>query len=70
MDKPIVPNRWFAGWRMAQRSPLEDPADVGTAFGLDLSMAEGLPVAPQAQPGASRAAGWMQPWSARGKPAL
>lgn len=31
--------RWFAPWRQAARAPQDDAADLGTAFGLDLSMA-------------------------------
>ena len=40
-------SRWFAPWRRADRTPHEDAADLGTAFGLDLSLAptgEPLPV--------------------------
>ena len=70
MNKPITPNRWFAGWRMAQRSPYDDPADVGTAFGLDLSMEEGLPMAPAAKPAVARAPGWVQRIGMRRKAAI
>ena len=70
MNKPITPNRWFAGWRMAQRSPYDDPADVGTAFGLDLSMEEGVPMAPAAKPAVARAPGWVQRFSTRRKAAV
>jgi len=33
--------RWFKSWRSTPRpAPDTDPADLGTAFGLDLSMSE------------------------------
>ena len=41
------PRRWFHSWRQAPRpAPDTDPADLGTAFGLDLSMSEAAPVPP------------------------
>jgi len=41
------PQRWFKGWRSTPRpAPDTDPADLGTAFGLDLSMSEILPAPP------------------------
>ncbi len=65
MNKLAPPNRWFAPWRAAS-TPLDDPADLGTAFGLDLSMA------PPAGPGGADAArstarrgGWVRRWMAR-----
>ena len=49
------PPRWFHSWRSAPRpAPDSDPADLGTAFGLDLSMSEGAPLPPasgEARPG-------------------
>lgn len=42
---------WYAPWRSVERAPAaDDPADLGTAFGLDLSMApaeEPPPAAPK-----------------------
>ena len=70
MNKPLTPNRWFAGWRLAEREPQDDPADLGTAFGLDLSMQEGLPVVPQAKAVEGDAPGRAQRWSVRRKPAV
>jgi len=41
------PQRWFKSWRSTPRpAPDTDPADLGTAFGLDLSMSEILPAPP------------------------
>jgi hypothetical protein len=64
MDKAIHSRRWFAGWRSAERPAQDDPADLGTAFGLDLSLSElshePLPATPRP--------GWMQRLAERRKP--
>lgn len=40
MHKPEPPRRWSVPWRDVTTPALEDdPADVGTAFGLELSIA-------------------------------
>lgn len=56
--KVVKPPRWFARWRAAPRPQEEDPADVGTAFGLELSMLP-VPADPSPAPPAERRAGWM-----------
>lgn len=38
MNKAESSHRWFAAWRSAPRVQEDDPADMGTAFGLDLSL--------------------------------
>jgi hypothetical protein len=55
--------RWYAAWRARPvAAPEVDPADFGTAFGLDLSIpgdvtpARAVPAAPQ---------GWRARWSQR-----
>jgi hypothetical protein len=63
MSKAASPQRWYAPWRRAAATPLEyDPADLGTCFGLELSMST-------AQPDASRGAparpGWVHRLAAR-----
>ncbi len=67
MNKPASSPRWFARWRAAETTAEDDPADLGTAFGLDLSMddttPQPLPTPPVAQPG------WMQRITSRRKPA-
>ncbi len=40
MPKSDTPRRWFGLWPAAARRPQDDPADLGTAFGLDLSLDE------------------------------
>jgi len=57
------PTRWFAAWRTRERvAAPPDPADCGTAFGLDLSIPDDLaptrPTAPVPQ-------GWRARWARR-----
>jgi hypothetical protein len=68
MNKAAPPNRWFSGWRAAQRPAQDDPADLGTAFGLDLSLNELHHETAPPSPEASRP-GWMQRLASRRKPA-
>jgi hypothetical protein len=57
-SKTARPQRWFSGWRTSARpAPDTDPADLGTAFGLDLSMSELAPLAPVLE---ERRPGWVQ----------
>ncbi len=57
--KAVRTQRWFSFWRSADRpAPDTDPADLGTAYGLEMSMLE-----PPAEATAALAAprpGWMQ----------
>ena len=73
MAKAQSPARWYAPWRQpAATCPSIDPADLGTAFGLDLSMTppdEG----PQAPSPTARAVpasrpGWVLRLAARRRP--
>lgn len=70
MSKAATPHRWFSGWR-AHETPADiDPADLGTAFGLDLSLDELHPEpAPVVAP-AARQPGWMRRLATRRKPAV
>lgn len=62
MSKAAPSTRWFSGWRAPAAPPASDPADYGTAFGLDLSLNE-----PPAAAGAKQPRrGWMQRLVARG----
>jgi hypothetical protein len=67
MTKAVTTNRWFSGRRAPERHDESDPADLGTAFGLDLS----LTVAPDAPPAPAeeRRAGWVRRLADRRKPA-
>ncbi len=65
MAKPETPSRWFSNWRTPAAVPEHDPADLGTAFGLDLSLEDELPrPAAPAKP-AARQVGWMSRLAAR-----
>lgn len=58
LSKAAKPPSWFHRWRSASRpAPDTDPADLGTAFGLDLSMSQAAPLPPAA--GEARP-GWVQ----------
>ena len=37
MSTAFAPQRWFSQWRAMAAQPRPDPADLGTAFGLDQS---------------------------------
>jgi hypothetical protein len=57
------PNRWFAAWRARPPlAPTPDPADCGTAFGLDLSI---LSEEPAARAPAATPEGWRARWARR-----
>ncbi|MBU6260992.1 MAG: hypothetical protein KGL18_07800 [Burkholderiales bacterium] len=60
MSKAAAPQRWFAGWRQSARPVQDDPADLGTAFGLDLSLNELQHEPPPAPPPPERRTGWMR----------
>jgi hypothetical protein len=68
MNKAAAPPRWYAPWRAEPRVE-QDAADLGTAFGLDLSLDEGASALDAPAP---RAAGrrWMPRWRTAGKPVL
>lgn len=60
---PAAP--WYAPWR--RRVEIDnDPADLGTAFGLDLSLQAPALLASETQPPTTRK-GWVQRWTTRRK---
>ena len=67
MSKAPTPPRWYSVWRARETPVYDDPADMGTAFGLDLSLNEipHEPVAAVESPG--RQSGWVQRWTGRAK---
>lgn len=67
MSKPTTPQRWFTGWRSAPDTDFDDLADLGTAFGLDMSLRDSSPEAPPVRPEPS--AGWAQRLGLTRKPA-
>ncbi len=70
MNKPAHPHRWFSAWRASARPAAdEDPADYGTAFGLELSLPDPHAEAPTPAV-VRRPPGWVQRLTARRKPAV
>jgi hypothetical protein len=69
MSKAVTPQRWFAAWRQPVRPGPIDPADLGTAFGLDQSLSE-LPHEALATAAVERRPGWVRRLTGRRKPAL
>ena len=67
MNKAAPSHRWFAGWRSSAPAVQDDPADLGTAFGLDLSLNE-LVHEPAPPAPMERRAGWVQRLASRRKP--
>ncbi len=67
MTQPSKPQRWFSAWRSSEPARYDDPADLGTAFGLDLSMEDSVAEAPAGEPQAQP--GWAQRLGLRRKSA-
>ena len=57
-SKAAPPQRWFASWRFARPAPSVDPADYGTAFGLEMSLEDEAAAAPPAP--VERRPGWVR----------
>ena len=68
MSHPATPHRWFAGWRSSQKPVDTDAADLGTAFGLDLSLNEMAHEPPVTVAPTLRRPGWVGRLTQRGKP--
>ena len=68
MSKAATPNRWFAGWRSSPQPVAMDPADLGTAFGLDLSLNEIAHEPPVCVSPAPQRPGWVGRLTMRRKP--
>lgn len=69
MNKAAPPQRWFTAWRPNQPSADLDAADLGTAFGLDMSLGEAAAQDTPPAPKPARRSGWMQRLAAGRKPA-
>lgn len=73
MSKAETPHRWFPVWRATPPAADLDPADYGTAFGLDMSLSAIDHEAPVSEPSApsplvGRRPGWVRRLAARRKP--
>jgi len=69
MSKAGTPQRWFGRWRSRERPADIDAAELGTAFGLDLSLNE-LPHEPRQPAAPARPPGWLSRLAARRKSAF
>ena len=59
MNKADTPQRWYSGWRASPAAVEVDAADLGTAFGLDMSL-NPLQHEPPPAPPLARQPGWMR----------
>ncbi len=66
MSKTAPTPRWFDAWRESPRVPQDDPADLGTAYGMEMSL--GHDFAPPPTTPARRPPGWVQRLTSRRKP--
>jgi hypothetical protein len=69
MHKPDPAPRWYQPWRRPEGSAPSDPADLGTCFGLEATLAaEPAPTKTSAAP--SRRPGWMQRFTSKRRASL
>lgn len=67
MNKPAKSLRWYQAWRHGDAPAKPDPADFGTCFGLEISLAAD-PAPAKAVP--ARRLGWMQRFAAKRRAAV
>jgi hypothetical protein len=71
MNKAPTSKPWYQPWGAARRSSDADAADLGTAFGLDMSLDHWQTEQPLgARPSVPRRAGWLARWATRHKQSL
>ncbi|MBL8342235.1 MAG: hypothetical protein JNL30_12265 [Rubrivivax sp.] len=63
MNKPPTEPRWYQPWRRAEARPADDPADLGTCFGLELSLS--TQPSPAKAADASQRVGWVRRLTSR-----
>jgi len=63
MNKATPPPAWYAPWR-AKPEDADDPADLGTCFGLDMSL-DDEPQKFDAGASADTGASWVRRWVSR-----
>ena len=68
MNKPEFSPRWYLPWRQGESRQADDPADLGTAFGLELSLTPDPQPKPAGEP--QNRTGWMHRLAALCKPAV
>lgn len=68
MTKDVTSQGWLKGWRSSEPQHQPDPADLGTAFGLELSMSNAEAEFLAAKRSSGRKPGWVYRLAARRKP--
>jgi hypothetical protein len=69
MKTAETPARWYHAWQPRRAEVDDDAADMGTAFGLDMSIPDETVEAPSATTAARREPGFMARWNNRRKTA-
>jgi hypothetical protein len=69
MKKAESPARWYHAWQPRRAEAEDDAADMGTAFGLDMSIPDDIVVPPPGGQAARRDTGFMARWNNRRKTA-
>lgn len=67
MPKAAPTSPWYAPWRNSAAEH-DDAADLGTAFGLDMSMPDPDDIDAQAPARKDSEPGWVQRWTTRRHP--
>lgn len=67
MKKAASPARWYHAWQPRRTEVGDDAADMGTAFGLDMSIPDDIPETTSVTPAARREPGFMARWNNRRK---
>lgn len=69
MKKAESPARWYQPWQSQRAKDDDDAADMGTAFGLDMSISDEAADAAALTAAATRDQGFMARWNNRRKTA-
>ena len=69
MKKAESPARWYHAWQPQRAEVDDDAADMGTAFGLDMSIPDDDAVTPSGTTASPREPGFMARWNNRRKTA-
>jgi hypothetical protein len=69
MKKAESPVRWYHAWQTQRAKVDDDAADMGTAFGLDMSIPDDVAETPSGTTAARHEPGFMARWNNRRKTA-
>jgi hypothetical protein len=65
MKKAESPARWYHAWQPQRTEVDDDAADMGTAFGLDMSIPDDVATTSSPSAATKRDAGFMARWNNR-----